>query len=1388
MFGWPLRRKRSRADSDAPAVADALGPAPAATDSDPAPVADGPGPRQRPAWRWLPALRLTTSPVAPMTLDVGPAGVLDRLRPDPPPLGRSGQAGQVAGIVVAIPVVDDSPDVVVGGPRVAMPVRRPVVRGPRQAVGPFTEATEEWVAEPRIPEKQLLPSEFMHKAYGEKDRFLAEEYTEAAGEPPPVPQPLRPPAHFADVDTLSPTPPVVRRRATLAASRRLGLGAEAETEGANADERIERMLEPDRPSATAVEPDAPVEDASLSADPPPAAVRPADHAVAPHPVASPEVATPVVGHVGDEPPARQVLRHAPATTGDRPATEPPRAAQPRAGDAGGTAAGDVDQEPAGQAQTTEHRHQPPIAPPRTSPTPSGEPTRRAGVDTPPAVPHPSPTIKPMAIAPPPHRAPTPSVNHKPTSHKPASQAEEPRVTPALGPSPLVSPLSSPILVGAHAADQDAGPRADPASAVQPVSGAPLPHPPALQNRQEPDARPESGAPDPAGGPPPGPAPLTSSVPVTALGDDHGSAAHAESPSAGPDPTGGPTPGPPPPFSPLTSPDEHRPGTVPDGPRTSPSPTIPAVPGPPLVHAPLTSQAPQHGHRPDRQTATPDPALHPGAGPQPLLSPLTSAAPPDRQQAGSDSRSSSGPDPAIPTPSHPPLSPTASATRADERQSTHPDGPLGNPDAAPHPALNHPSLSPFTPATPPDEQHAHPDNRPLGPDLANHPLLNHPLLNHPSLSPSAPAAPPDEQHAARADNRPSSPESAIHPAPARPPLLPPAPVDGQHPANGPLGDPAAAGRPALSHPPFSPSTSATPPDRQQAPHADTRQADAPGPTSPPPWSAARPDPTVHPVPGPQPLLSPLTSVTPLDKQAIQAENTPPGNLETAISPAPARPLPLVPLKPSSPQDDHEPAAGRTSEPAVAATPAASPAVGDQPAAPVLPREVQLIAPLTIAPPRSPATPGDHEPATPRPDERSPATPATGPVHLIPRPIKPGSPLTTASHATAEHSAAPSGPPAAALPVSGLNQPTHRPRVSAPEPGSAGERPGMSTPDSRLDAPAPAGGTQPALSGIQLAPNLGHTLSALTTSVVESFVPPSLAAPLRRALSIDTSDVTVRRGPAVGQVAHRMGARGFTQGGVVHVPDSAGALDSSSAAPLLAHELTHVAQQRRFGAALPEPGSAEGQRLEAEAVAVEQWYAQGASGEPPALGHLPQVKRRPRSRTEHVLPDRLPEAVARPALTLAAAKDLWREEKDAATPDFWQLPEATALPEVSMDGLKRLWQENQDPQQADFWDTDDTDDADQRPDVSMTGLMNLFQQGRQARERGSQEDGEPTGDAPLSIEDIKDELADDPPLRWMNLDDPDDFDELADRLYNALTSRLRFDVLVERERSGTLLDFG
>jgi hypothetical protein len=82
------------------------------------------------------------------------------------------------------------------------------------------------------------------------------------------------------------------------------------------------------------------------------------------------------------------------------------------------------------------------------------------------------------------------------------------------------------------------------------------------------------------------------------------------------------------------------------------------------------------------------------------------------------------------------------------------------------------------------------------------------------------------------------------------------------------------------------------------------------------------------------------------------------------------------------------------------------------------------------------------------------------------------------------------------------------------------------------------------------------------------------------------VTVHRGAKANDMAGSLDARAFTHGGEIYLPSSHGPLDSGKGRSLLAHELTHVAQQRRFGSSLPAEHTRHGQSLEADAVAAER----------------------------------------------------------------------------------------------------------------------------------------------------------------------------------------------------------
>jgi hypothetical protein len=118
--------------------------------------------------------------------------------------------------------------------------------------------------------------------------------------------------------------------------------------------------------------------------------------------------------------------------------------------------------------------------------------------------------------------------------------------------------------------------------------------------------------------------------------------------------------------------------------------------------------------------------------------------------------------------------------------------------------------------------------------------------------------------------------------------------------------------------------------------------------------------------------------------------------------------------------------------------------------------------------------------------------------------------------------------------------------------------------------------------------------------------ALAREIAAAAGVELDRVLVHRGPEIDRRAQDLGAAAYAVDDAVHVGSAAGPDDSAEARALVAHELTHVAQQRRLGSALPEEASVAGGELEAEALAVEQAVRYGA-----ALPDLTHPRRAERS---------------------------------------------------------------------------------------------------------------------------------------------------------------------------------
>ncbi len=245
---------------------------------------------------------------------------------------------------------------------------------------------------------------------------------------------------------------------------------------------------------------------------------------------------------------------------------------------------------------------------------------------------------------------------------------------------------------------------------------------------------------------------------------------------------------------------------------------------------------------------------------------------------------------------------------------------------------------------------------------------------------------------------------------------------------------------------------------------------------------------------------------------------------------------------------------------------------------------------------------------------------------------------------------------------------------------------------------------------------------------SFPPYDLADVIRRLQGVDVSDVPVSRGPEADLEARMAGARAFTRDGEVVLPPGAGPVERPVTRALLAHELTHAAQQRALGPSLPAEDSEAGRALEAEAVAAERFVLGAESASAGQSG--PQ-------RLFHARPPRRPASWSQPAAAASAASIQRDPEENAGI--ALEFPAQAPAPGPALSA-----------------------DQEARPEPE-----------------------EATGDA-LGPQDYA-RLLDLADQRLLDLDDSVAVGQLADGIYRRVQARLRRELLVDRERSGLLSDF-
>ncbi|TDQ01144.1 DUF4157 domain-containing protein [Labedaea rhizosphaerae] len=373
------------------------------------------------------------------------------------------------------------------------------------------------------------------------------------------------------------------------------------------------------------------------------------------------------------------------------------------------------------------------------------------------------------------------------------------------------------------------------------------------------------------------------------------------------------------------------------------------------------------------------------------------------------------------------------------------------------------------------------------------------------------------------------------------------------------------------------------------------------------------------------------------------------------------------------------------------------------------------------------PAPPQPAPPHPDAVHP-----GPVH--PGPVHPA-PFNTAP---TESSAVDPGPP---------DPPATRPAPDRPPAAEAAaeQEPG----------PVPTFAEPVYRAPLAVLPPPAAPESATWYEQTRQVVPSELVSVFMTTFGVDVTDVPVHRGRSVSRQARALTARAFTRAGQVYLPDEVGELTGPEAKPLLAHELVHAVQQQVLGEQLPGADTAEGHELEEAAVTAERWV-RGESAPPLTLLHR-QAPARPAPDAGNAAPVQAPDNVQLAendavAAFLEMAREERREDTEPAPVEHevtkvasWALPESHLPFPASQSSMPA---------------TVSTSDQSAVDQAVLTRLAQLDAAVTALTEKHQERDAEPA--------------------------DATSMQELADRLYGRLRNRLRAELLVDRERAGTLAD--
>lgn len=269
-------------------------------------------------------------------------------------------------------------------------------------------------------------------------------------------------------------------------------------------------------------------------------------------------------------------------------------------------------------------------------------------------------------------------------------------------------------------------------------------------------------------------------------------------------------------------------------------------------------------------------------------------------------------------------------------------------------------------------------------------------------------------------------------------------------------------------------------------------------------------------------------------------------------------------------------------------------------------------------------------------------------------------------------------------------------------------------------------------------------------VPESVPPAIRSELEPRFGESLADVRVHRGPEVGEAATSISAKAFATGGEVFLPDEHGPTTSGEGRKILSHELTHVVQQRRLGADLPDEGSAAGAALEREAREV------GGQATPVPARPLPAAAA---AGTAQRLPaPSLPPRRSRPVP--AAATDLDPAGQAAVVARIQAAASGAGIPANLSSGGRA----GAGPAPQRLADSGPQAPTPTAPASSSTSSASSTS-GTSTARTSSVSASAPSAPAERSA---------------------DDLDALAGQLYPRMRTRLRSELLSDRERSGRLFD--